>query len=183
MRISSWSQTFSEQNCSELDVEIVQLFMVSFWRIQPQLKFQWLNHLLVQHFTGEMLSFWAVGWPPLLVQSTGSIWNRLWYVIHLLQIGLVAILLKFCNMIKVPSHELFPNPPWSKYINKFSFNTKIWCVSNKMLCGGRNIYSQKEYWLLIGHARSRDLDTGLWLVRIISCCAPQEPRGWLRKLI
>ena len=110
-----------------------------------------------------MLSFWAVGWPPLLVQSTGSIWNRLWYVIHLLQIGLVAILLKFCNMIKVPSHELFPNPPWSKYINKFSFNTKIWCVSNKMLCGGRNIYSQKEYWLLIGHARSRDMDTGLWL--------------------
>ena len=95
----------------------------------------------------------------------------------------LQFLLKFCNMIKVPSHELFPNPPWSKYINKFSFNTKIWCVSNKMLCGGRNIYSQKEYWLLIGHAWSRDLDTGLWLVRIISCCAPQEPRGWLRKLI
>ena len=86
----------------------------------------------------------------------------------------LQFLLKFCNMIKVPSHELFPNPPWSKYINKFSFNTKILCVSNKMLCGGRNIYSQKEYLLLIGHARSRDLSIGLWLVRIISCC-PSPP--------
>ena len=53
----------------------------------------------------------------------------------------LQFLLKFCNMIKVPSHELFPNPPRSKYINKFcSPRWCWWCVSNKMLCEGRNIY-------------------------------------------
>ena len=84
----------------------------------------------------------------------------------------LQFLLKFCNMIKVPSHELFPNPPWSKYINKFPFNTKIWCVSNKMLRGGRNIYSLREYLLLIGWARSRDLNTVFSLVGKISRRAP-----------